>query len=177
MFIFCLFDCTVSLVSSIVLFTSTMRSVIIFLVAGLLVSLFRSPVLAYRVYGATVYSRDLLVSRRLCVLAKESPEIPKELRRRYRGCWAGAKLWLNARRYKLYLPAITMGNLRSLASQMDELAALARCQSEYHENSVFVGLGVAESGKRKGGGLAILVNNKWCNPGHIMVKDRVHLRH
>jgi len=71
------------------------------------------------------------------VLAKESPEIPKELRRRYRGCWAGAKLWLNARRYKLYLPAITMGNLRSLASQMDELAALARCQSEYDENSVF----------------------------------------
>lgn len=30
-----------------------------------------------------------------------------------------------------------------------------------------------ESGKRKGGGLAILVNNKWCHPGHVTVKERV----
>ena len=30
-----------------------------------------------------------------------------------------------------------------------------------------------ESGKRKGGGLAILVNNKWCHPGHVTVKECV----
>ncbi|MBN3311637.1 MROH1 protein, partial [Atractosteus spatula] len=30
-----------------------------------------------------------------------------------------------------------------------------------------------ESGKRKGGGLAVLVNNRWCNPGHTHVKERV----
>ena len=29
----------------------------------------------------------------------------------------------------------------------------------------------AESGKRKGGGLAVLVNNCWCNPGHINIKE------
>ncbi|MBN3317390.1 TSN11 protein, partial [Atractosteus spatula] len=30
-----------------------------------------------------------------------------------------------------------------------------------------------ESGKRKGGGLVVLVNNRWCNPGHIHVKEHV----
>lgn len=28
------------------------------------------------------------------------------------------------------------------------------------------------SGKKKGGGIAVLVNNRWCNPGHITVKER-----
>lgn len=31
---------------------------------------------------------------------------------------------------------------------------------------------VMESGKRKGGGLCVF-NNKWCNPGHITVKEKV----
>ena len=30
-----------------------------------------------------------------------------------------------------------------------------------------------ESGKRKGGGLAILINNKWCHPGYVTIKERV----
>jgi len=30
-----------------------------------------------------------------------------------------------------------------------------------------------ESGKKKGGGVAVYVNNGWCNPGHITVKERV----
>ena len=30
----------------------------------------------------------------------------------------------------------------------------------------------SESGKKKGGGVAVYVNNKWCNPGHIAVKER-----
>ncbi|KAI3374145.1 hypothetical protein L3Q82_006004 [Scortum barcoo] len=29
-----------------------------------------------------------------------------------------------------------------------------------------------ESGKRKGGGLAVFVNDRWCNPGHITVKEQ-----
>lgn len=28
-------------------------------------------------------------------------------------------------------------------------------------------------GKKKGGGLTVLINNRWCNPGHITVKDRL----
>ena len=29
-----------------------------------------------------------------------------------------------------------------------------------------------ESGKRKGGGIAMFVNDRWCNPGHIRVKEQ-----
>ena len=32
---------------------------------------------------------------------------------------------------------------------------------------------MAESGKRKGGGLAVFVNDSWCNSGHITVKEQV----
>ena len=31
----------------------------------------------------------------------------------------------------------------------------------------------AESSKRKGGGLAVFVNDSWCNCGHITVKEQV----
>lgn len=31
----------------------------------------------------------------------------------------------------------------------------------------------AESGRRKGGGLTVFVNNRWCNPGHITVKKQI----
>jgi len=31
----------------------------------------------------------------------------------------------------------------------------------------------ADSGKKNGGGVAVHVNNRWCNPGHITVKERV----
>lgn len=30
-----------------------------------------------------------------------------------------------------------------------------------------------ESGKKRGGGVAIYTNNRWCNSGHITVKERV----
>lgn len=30
-----------------------------------------------------------------------------------------------------------------------------------------------DSGKRKGGGLAVFVNDRWCNPGHITVKEQL----
>ena len=29
----------------------------------------------------------------------------------------------------------------------------------------------SRSGKRKGGGLVLYINNRWCNPGHVTVKD------
>ncbi|KAI4883080.1 hypothetical protein NFI96_000510 [Prochilodus magdalenae] len=84
---------------------------------------------------------------------------------------------------------------------MDELTALAMSQKEYRQCSLmcfsetwlhqdipddnvsitgFQGGGVVradrdctESGKRKGGGLAVLVNNRWCSPGHITIKERI----
>ncbi|KAI3377608.1 hypothetical protein L3Q82_008438 [Scortum barcoo] len=89
-----------------------------------------------------------------------------------------------------------MGNVRSLPNKMDELAALTRHQREYRECSLLLftetwltaltpdtaaeldGFTLLradrskESGKRKGGGLAVLVNDRWCNPGHITVKEQ-----
>ena len=90
-----------------------------------------------------------------------------------------------------------MGNIRSLPNKMDELTALTRHQRDYHEFSIMVltetwlteltldtdanldGFQLrradrtAESGKRKGGGLAVFVNDSWCNTGHITVKEQV----
>lgn len=34
-----------------------------------------------------------------------------------------------------------------------------------------------ESGKRKGGGLAVFVNDRWCNFGHITIKEQLCCKH
>ena len=80
---------------------------------------------------------------------------------------------------------------------MDELAALTRHQREFRESSIMLftetwlteltpdtnatldGFHLLradrskESGKRKGGGLAVFVNDRWCKPGHITVKEKL----
>ena len=80
---------------------------------------------------------------------------------------------------------------------MDELTALTQHQKDYRECSIMVltetwlteltpdtdanldGFHLqqadrtAESGKGKGGGLAVFVNDSWCNSGHITVKEQV----
>jgi len=91
-----------------------------------------------------------------------------------------------------------MGNVQSLVNKMDELTSLTRSESVFHEGSVMcfketsfhdnvpdtiVSLASFqlvqadrssnESRKKKGGGVAIYMNNRWCNPGHIMVKERM----
>lgn len=83
---------------------------------------------------------------------------------------------------------------------MDELTALARSQMEYQECSLMCFKEIwlhqdipddkvsiegyqtvradrdyTRSGKRKGGGLAVLVNNRWCNPAQITIKERTIL--
>lgn len=96
------------------------------------------------------------------------------------------------------MPSIIMGNVRSLSNKMDELAALTRLQHEYRVCSLMcfteTWLNVAtpdsvvalqgfklvradrsfgESGKKKGGGLAVFINEKWCNPAHVSVKEQL----
>ncbi|KAK2850760.1 hypothetical protein Q5P01_007036 [Channa striata] len=96
------------------------------------------------------------------------------------------------------LPSVIMGNVRSLSNKMDQLAALIRLQRVYRESSLLcftetwlnqdtpdsvvsvngftlvrADRSAAESGKKKGGGLAVFVNNRWCNPGHITVKQQL----
>jgi len=87
-----------------------------------------------------VYSRDqLVVFRDTAVLLPEvRPDVPRELRRRKRGCHAGVKCQARKRRFKPVLPSIIMGNLRSLVYEMNELMAVTRHQSEYRECSLMV---------------------------------------
>ncbi|KAF7648519.1 hypothetical protein LDENG_00155780, partial [Lucifuga dentata] len=63
-------------------------------------------------------------------------EIPKELRKRRRGCRAGVERREKKRKYRPYLPSIIMGNVRSLMNKVDELAVLTRSQKEYRECSL-----------------------------------------
>ncbi|XP_025758196.1 uncharacterized protein LOC112843545 [Oreochromis niloticus] len=102
------------------------------------------------------------------------------------------------RRHKPCLPSIVMGNVRLLSNKIDELSVLVRSQREYREcslmcfteswmhqnipddNASMEGFHTVRadrdsitSGKRKGGGLAVFVNNRWCNPAHITIKERI----
>ncbi|TWW54569.1 RNA-directed DNA polymerase from mobile element jockey [Takifugu flavidus] len=147
--------------------------------------------------GSLVYSRDQLFALRSSApLPKERPDVPPELRRRKRGCRAGVERRARRRRYRPVLPSIIMGNVRSLPNKMDELAALTRHQREYRESSLLLftetwltaltpdtaaqleGFTLLradrsrESGKRKGGGPAVFVNDRWCNPGHITIREQ-----
>ena len=123
--------------------------------------------------------------------------ISVELRRHRRGTRAGTKARLRRethRRFKPCLPSIVMGNVRSLVNKTDKLTALASCQYVYQECSLLcftetwlhrnipdcaielAGFTLArkdrgqQSGKKKGGGLAVFVNTKWCNPGNVTVR-------
>lgn len=91
-----------------------------------------------------------------------------------------------------------MGNVNSLPNKCDELEALLRDQQLYRECSlvcfvetwlnnntldacveipgfymVRADRDAKASGKNKGGGLILFVNNRWCNSGHITMKERI----
>uniref|UniRef100_A0A3Q3AYX4 Endonuclease/exonuclease/phosphatase domain-containing protein n=1 Tax=Kryptolebias marmoratus TaxID=37003 RepID=A0A3Q3AYX4_KRYMA len=111
---------------------------------------------------------------------------------------AEAKRRARRRKFKPSLPAIIMGNVRSLANKLDELQALIRTQQEYRKCSIMcfteawlqdhipdsnisllgfltirADRDLISSRKRKGVALAVLVNNRWCHPGHVTVKCRL----
>nr|XP_049609558.1 uncharacterized protein LOC125988413 [Syngnathus scovelli] len=148
--------------------------------------------------GLLTYLKEELLSLRIMGQAGLRHDIPVELRRKYRGCKAGAKLKArrseNRRRYKPSIPSVIMGNVNSLSNKIDELTALNN-QRTYRESSVLIftetwlnhlvpdanvdlqGFTMVRadrdakaSGKRKGGGLVVYVNHRWCNPGHVSVK-------
>ncbi|XP_068164648.1 uncharacterized protein [Antennarius striatus] len=102
----------------------------------------------------------------------------------------------NRRRVKPSIPSVIMGNTNSLPNKLDELTALCRTEQRYRETSLFVfsemlltgdvpdakvGLNGFSSvradrdtnttGDKKGGGLIIYTNDRWCHPGHVTVKS------
>lgn len=90
-----------------------------------------------------------------------------------------------------------MGNVRTLTDKMEQVEILDRCQHVYRESSLMcfsetwlkdcipdsiTGISfltiradrdTKASCKQKGGGLAVLINNRWCNPGHASIKERI----
>ncbi|XP_070776873.1 MAX dimerization protein MGA a [Enoplosus armatus] len=91
------------------------------------------------------------------------------------------------KRFKTVHPLIIMGNVRSLPSKMDELAALTRHQREYRECSIMVftvtwltqlipdtnatldGFQLLQADRTK----KSCVNDRWCNSGHITIKEQL----
>ncbi|KAF0032210.1 hypothetical protein F2P81_014500 [Scophthalmus maximus] len=91
-----------------------------------------------------------------------------------------------------------MGNVNCLTNKTDELAALVRTDRTFRECSLLclsetwltqntqdanvdlpgfttvrVDRDCGRSGKSKGGGLPLFINNRWCNQGHVTVKEIV----
>ena len=150
-----------------------------------------------------MYSRSELVALNGGRSSRASlTSVPEELRRRTRGKRAGtlvrAKRNANRRRFKPAIPSVIMGNVNSLPNKSDELSALVRNDRSFREISLIclsetwlnkdisddiIGLpgftvvradrDTERSGKTKGGGLALFINNRWCNPGHVTVKETV----
>jgi len=87
-----------------------------------------------------VYTRDQLVALLdpAVLLPEVRPDVPRELRRRKRGCRAGVKRRAGNRLFKPVLPSVVTGNVRSLVNQTDELKAVTRHQREYRECSLMV---------------------------------------
>lgn len=144
------------------------------------------------------YNRnELLALRRRA--ATPQTGLPMEIRAHKRGTRSGARVKekRNKRNNKTYLPSAVMGNIRSLASKTDELSALTKHQAAYKESSILcfteswlheniqdsaVELGgftmvradgSKNSGKRKGGGLVVFINSRWCHSGHATVKQQI----
>ncbi|KAI4902351.1 hypothetical protein NFI96_003954 [Prochilodus magdalenae] len=88
-----------------------------------------------------VYSREQLLALRPMGRVGVVQTIPAELRRKYRGCRAGAKLKAKKTekrwRYKPSVPSVVMGNVNSLTNKTDELACLVKNQRLYRECSLF----------------------------------------
>ncbi|XP_044041003.1 uncharacterized protein LOC122870707 [Siniperca chuatsi] len=128
----------------------------------------------------------------------EPAYLSAELKKQYRRCRASAKLKARKWRYKPCVPSILMGNVNSLPNKSEELEALVKNQRAYRECSLMCftetwlnnnipdscvdlpGFSMVRadrdaraSGKNKGGGLVLFVNNRWCNPDHIIVKEKI----
>ncbi|KAI4875879.1 hypothetical protein NFI96_009456 [Prochilodus magdalenae] len=157
-----------------------------------------APAYTVQVHWLIEFLEDqLLVLSSTAVLPHARHGIPRHLRRRRRGSRAGALRRARRRCYNPVLTSVVMGNVRLLPNKMDELTVLTRHQREYRECSVMVftetwlttltpdtlvsldGFHLiradrtAESGKKKGGGLALFLNDRWCNSGHITIKEQI----
>ena len=120
--------------------------------------------------------------------------LPKDICKWKRGKKGGVKQRLRKLGCKPYLPSLILGNVRSLQNKMEELCANVKYANEFrsaslmcftetwlsenvadsHVNiegfSIFRADRTNDSGKLKGGGLCVFVNDQWCHPNNITIK-------
>lgn len=113
-------------------------------------------------------------------------------RRQKRGCRSGVQTRLKKAPHKPTLPSIFLSNARSLINKMDELMLITESHKSVRDCSIMViteswlhtgipdeavalpGRTVhradrnGESGKKRGGGLCIYSNNKWCSNATVI---------
>lgn len=116
---------------------------------------------------------------------------------RKRGRKVGLRTCFRRKPFRQPLPSIMLGNVRSIRNKMDELRASVQYLSDYHQSCLIClsetwlaetdpesaidleGFSVvradcsASSGKSKGGGLCMFINNKYCSPSHVTVRNRL----
>ena len=120
--------------------------------------------------------------------------LPTNICKRKRGNKGGVRQRLRKLGCKPYLPSLILGNVRSLQNKMEELCANVKYANEFrsaslmcftetwlsenvadsHVNiegfSIFLADRTNDSGKLKGGGLCVFVNDQWCHPNNITIK-------
>ena len=157
--------------------------------------------LSHDAIGMITYSRQDLLNIRASVFTNVYMDvIPDDCKRRKirkRGRRSGIRVKIRNRlkRHKPYVPSIVFGNVRSLVNKIDELRLQCRYLNEFRESCI---IGITEtwleesisdsfveidgfqlirwdrskeSRKSKGGGVALYINEKWCQ--NITVKKQL----
>ena len=114
--------------------------------------------------------------------------ILKHRTRRKRGRKGGLRQMIKRCKYRVPLPTLMLGNVRSVKNKTDELAACVAYHEAYRNSCALVltetwldetvpdscvnltdhslvraDRSATESGKSRGGGVCLFINNKWCN--------------
>ncbi|XP_061896893.1 uncharacterized protein LOC133645982 [Entelurus aequoreus] len=135
------------------------------------------------------YSRDELLLHRASLWNNTKPAVvlPSELRPKKRGRRGGIQSRVRRRPFKRPLPTIIMSNVRSLRNKMDLLHARCRFERALRDICIIALSGTwleesvidsevsldnftivrsdrtKHSGKTRGGGVCLYINDRWCN--------------
>lgn len=147
------------------------------------------------------YTPDILrsLNHSSVTVDKHSSDLPNPAnnKTRKRGRKGGVRERLKRRRTRPFLPELVVGNARSLNNKIDELRACCKHLNEYRcasllcfsetwfqESASNSSLDIegfclkradrtCESSKTRGGGTCVYVNEKWCHPNNVHVKQQM----
>ncbi|RUS85631.1 hypothetical protein EGW08_006643 [Elysia chlorotica] len=128
-------------------------------------------------------------------LGLQPPPTPQKQHRK-RGRKGGIREKNKRRKSRLYVPSVVFGNTRSLNNKIEELQASCRHLYEYRDTSVLGftetwfepctpdqsvkidgftllrGDRTSQSGKVRGGGVCLYINERWAHPNNITIKNK-----